>query len=204
MIRPPFTVLIVKDGHQPITTRITRRLALTGVVVFLIMLGMTTYGIYWHVTRLPSLPNQSFIPQTNDTPTYTVNEETLSGYEDNIGQTQFLPMIDELTVNQITDETVEIGFTIMNPPEMKELYVWIILNPGASSFIYPRSPLFRGMPVDYRNGIRYNGNYTEPIRVEFHNMKIGVDFDTFRILAYEPEDVIVIDKTYTIQHPDRM
>ena len=158
--------------------------------------------------QLPASGYQSFITDTNEVPAFTLNEYPISENGDSTGKTLNTPAIDKLTVNQISDDTAEIGFTIANPPGGKELYVWVILNTGISStgdmVIYPRSPLFLGMPVDYRNGIRYIENQPERIRAEFNKMKIGIDFDTFRILAYDPEDVIVIDKTYSIQHPDEM
>ncbi len=204
MIRPPFTILIVKDGHQPLTVRITRRIALTGMVTLLFLTGIIIYGIYWHSVRFHSSAYHTLIPDSNESSTYTVDEETVSENEVDTEQTQLSPVIDDLSVDQISENSVEIGFTITNPPAEKELYVWIILNGEMSPVIYPRSPLFHGMPVDYRNGIRYYGNNSEPVRAEFNNMKIGIDFDSFRILAYETGDSIVLDKTYTIQHPDNM
>ena len=111
-------------------------------------------------------------------------------------------------IEQIDNDNIEITFTFTNIPRDNELYVWIITNPNAETggevFIYPRGPIFRGLPVDYRNGILYHQEDNKHLKATFLGPIIGVDFEEVRILAYSREGNSIIDKFYNIQQNKRM
>ena len=118
------------------------------------------------------------------------------------------PEVKELSIQEINDGEIEMEFTFTNIPDNHELFVWIIINPEAETaggmIIYPRSPVFRGLPVDYRNGSLYNQSDKKYLKASFSGLMIGIDFTQFRILAYSQEGNIIVDKLYNIQKNIRM
>ena len=81
------------------------------------------------------------------------------------------PDVKELSIREVDNGEVEIEFTFANILDSLELFVWIIINPEAETagdiIIYPRSPVFRGLPVDYRNGSLYNQSNMKYFKASF-------------------------------------
>ena len=118
------------------------------------------------------------------------------------------PDVKDLAIQQSKNGTVEITFTFENTDNNNELYVWLILNSEAEDFaetlVYPRSPLFRGVPVDFRNGILYKLLDNKYLKATLSGPEVGIDFKQFRILAYSLEGNIIVDRSFTIQQNIRM
>ena len=118
------------------------------------------------------------------------------------------PEVKELSIQETNDGEIEMEFTFANIPDNHELFVWIIINPEAETaggiIIYPRGPVFRGLPVDYRNGSLYNQSDKKYLKASFSGLMIGIDFTQFRILAYSQEGTVIVDKFYNIQKNIRM
>jgi len=119
----------------------------------------------------------------------------------------FEPDVRDIVIQQLNG-SVEITFTFENTDNNDELYVWLIINSesedSGETLIYPRNPLFRGVPVDYRNGIFYKLMDNKYLKATFSGPNIGIDFKEFRILAYSLEGNLIIDKNFIIQQNIRM
>jgi hypothetical protein len=205
MLLPPFTVLIVKDSHRAVTVRITRGFAALLFVTFIILSAVVSFAIS---TWFPGIAGDRTIPlveMTAQTPPYSVlpvDQGTMTITADSTA----LPSIIETTVSQGRDGEVTLSFAVANTDS--ELYIWLILNPDAVSVaetsIYPRSPLFRGLPVDYRNGVRHLPDAGKRLSFTFTGPEAGVDVKQFRVLAYTMTGKLLIDRTLAIQQNVRM
>jgi len=206
MIKPPFTVLILKDSHHPVTIRITRRFVLSLCITIPLVMGLAIYGTLWYVKNSTVRYTQSSIEEKSSIPDYVLLETTNS--TDTESRAVPEPNVKEMTIQQSSDNEVKIAFSFQHIPGKQDLYAWIIVNPDSKTagdmIIYPRSPLFRGLPVDYRNGIRYNLSDKNRITTAFSGSMLGVGFKQFRILAYSLEGTIIIDKHFTIEQNVRM
>lgn len=206
MIKPPFTVVILKDSHQPVTIRVTKRFVLLLFLIIPLSFSLVIFGI------IPYLPHSNInFASTNVEEKSKEAEYILREYKSDINtKTTVLPEpdIEDLAVQQLNDGKLEITFTFANITSNNDLYVWLILNPDAETvgetLIYPRSPIFRGLPVDYRNGILYNTSNEKYLKAAFSGPMIGINFNRFRILAYSLEGNIIVDKHFNIQQNIRM
>jgi len=201
MIKPPFTVVILKDSYQPVTIRVTIRFILSLFLIIPLLFGLAIFGI---ITYLPHSHINSASSNVEEKPKEA--EYFLLEYKsstDTKTSTISEPDVEDMVIQQLDDSILEITFAFINIPDNDELYVWLILNPDSDitgeTLIYPRSPIFRGLPVDYRNGILYNLSDEKNISATFSRPMIGIDFNLFRILAYSLEGDIIIDKCFKIQ-----
>jgi len=206
MIKPPFTVLILKDSHHPVTIRVTKRLALSLFLTILVLSGIAIYGIIHYLPHGYTKFASSNIDNKSNEKEYILLEYNKNENSKTVDLP--VPNVKELSIQEINDGEIEIEFTFTNVPDEQELFVWIIINPEAETagemIIYPRSPVFRGLPVDYRNGSVYNQSDKKYLKASFSGLMIGIDFTQFRILAYSPEGNIIVDKLYNIQKNIRM
>ncbi len=201
MIKPPFTVVILKDSHQPVTIRVTKKFVLSLFLMVTLLFGITIFGI---ITYLPH-SYINFVSSNVEKKSKEAEHIFIEYKSDTITKNSAIPEPDvkDLAIQQLDDGIMEITFNFANISGSNELYVWLIVNPDSESagetLIYPRSPIFRGLPVDYRNGILYNPSYEKNISATFSRPIIGTDFNLFRILAYSLEGDIIIDKRFNIQ-----
>jgi len=201
MIKPPFTVVILKDSHQPVTIRVTKRFVLSLFLIVTLLFGLTIFGI---ITYLPNIYT-NFVSSNVEEKSREAEYIFLEYKSDTDTTTSAIPEPDvkDLAIQQLNDGITEITFTFANIPGNNELYVWLILNPDSETvgetLIYPRSPIFRGLPVDYRNGILYNPSDEKNLSATFSRPITAIDFNRFRILAYSLEGNIIIDKRFNIQ-----
>lgn len=194
-------MLIIKDAHHPVTVRITRRFGFTLLIIIalLLMFSLAAAGLLLHRTYQRTPPETiaekpieseiQLIEQNNDS-----DAETIPASE---------PEVTGLEINETDNGSIEIEFTLNNIPVDNELYVWIIATIGSETSgelkIHPRSPIFRGLPVDFRNGIRYHHNQNGPLKAVFTGTNSVTDVEQIRILAYSPAGNFVIDKKYTVR-----
>jgi len=201
MIKPPFTVVILKDSHQPVTIRVTKKFVLSLFLMVILLFGITIFGI---ITYLPH-SYINFVSSNGEKKSKEAEHIFIEYKSDTITKNSAIPEPDvkDLAIQQLDDGIMEITFNFANISGNNELYVWLIVNPDSESagetLIYPRSPIFRGLPVDYRNGILYNPSYEKNLSATFSRPMIGTDFNLFRILAYSLECNIIIDKRFNIQ-----
>ena len=206
MIKPPFTVLILKDSYHPVTIRVTKRMVFSLFLTILVLFGVAMYGILHYLPHDYTRFASSNVDNKSSEKEYILLEYK----KDENSKTVDLPEpeVKELSIQEINDGEIEMEFTFANIPDNHELFVWIIINPEAETagemIIYPRSPVFRGLPVDYRNGSLYNQSDKKYLKASFSGLMIGIDFTQFRILAYSKEGNIIVDKLYNIQKNIRM
>jgi hypothetical protein len=206
MIKPPFTILILKDSHHPVTIRITQLFVFLFILCIAVFVGTGISGIIFRFRGIGTDKAVSQHGASSYDSNYVLSEGTHD--ERDTSSESTVPEVRDLSIRQIRDGTIEITFTFNNVDTEKELYVWLIVNPEATDagekLIYPRSPIFRGLPVDYRNGIVYNVAEIKYLKTTFSGPVIGVDFNQLRILAYTTEGKISIDKLFNIRQKIRM
>ena len=204
MLLPPFTLLIVKKAHRPVTIRITGWFVVIVAMTAVLLAG----GTAALVNRFAK-PAEMLVA-ANPAPAGTVTEDVLvpvSPDSANISGTEE-PGIAEFAVTRSDNGDMAFTFTVENTPADEELYFWIMVNQkktaGTEVTVYPRGPLFRGLPVDYRNGIRHTPGGGRQLRLTFTGPEADSGFEQFRILAYEPSGGLLIDKTLAVRQNTRM
>ena len=206
MLKPPFTVIILKDSKHPMTLRVTNRFVLLLLLITFIFMWLAVSGIILYLSKNNAEYTLSNSEQKSQSAEYILIEK--DNDKDNDKDEFLEPDVKDLAIQQSKNGTLEITFTFENSDKNKELYVWLILNPEAENFgetlIYPRSPLFRDVPVDFGNGIKYNLLNNKYLKATFSGTEIGIDFKQFRVLAYSLEGNIIVDRSFTIQQNIRM
>ena len=206
MLKPPFTVIILKDSKHPVTLRVTIKSVLLLLLIIFFFMWLAIYGIILYLPESNVEYALSKSEQKSQNAEYILIEKETDKDQD---KGEFLePDVKDLAIQQSKDDTVEITFTFKNTDKNNELYVWLILNPEAEdsgeTLIYPRSPLFRDVPVDYRNGIFYNLLDNKYLKANISGPEVGIDFKQLRVIAYSPEGNIIVDKSFIIQQNIRM
>ena len=202
MLLPPFTVLIVKKNRRPVTVRVTGWL----VFIIFVLCGSVLLGTAMIAGRFAVQPSVRPVVATSPEPAASA-AYVLAAPTDTALEPNGTAAADIAGFEVARDENGNVActFSVANTPEGEELYLWIMVNPNtAESVIYPRNPLFHGLPVDYRNGIRHAPQNGHLLRLTFSGPESGITLDRFRILAYEPSGDLIIDKTLTVQKPVRM
>ncbi|MFC1540860.1 hypothetical protein ACFL50_00240 [Candidatus Latescibacterota bacterium] len=206
MIKPPFTVLILKDSHDPVTLRFTKKMVLGLFLVFCAVTGFAVYGV---LGLLPREYSELIIPDSDTAAEgkgYILPDNRDDG---NISSADLSkPDVTDMSINEINENEIEFEFSFTRLTDTQNVYVWIIINPEADTIgekiIHPRSPVFRGLPVDFRNGMHYNQMENDSVKAVFSGLKIGLDFTRFRVLAYSDEGKIVIDRLFNISKNIRL
>ncbi len=200
MIKPPFTVLLLKDAHNPVTLRITVKLV---ALLFIVLCGLIGLAGYGAVRLMPGADSEMLsagIESDVAEQGYILAE---AGNEEQSDSTQpRQPDVVNMSIDTATNGELQFEFSFTGIPLEQHLFVWIIINPDDSdsgmTVIHPRSPMFRGIPVDYRNGIPYRRTQDGSISAVLPEMTIGIDFNRFRVLAYSENGDVVIDKTFSV------
>lgn len=208
MIKPPFTLLILKESRNPTTIRVTTGSLIVLSASFVFVVGILLAVIMFLILPWGTAPDGPHISE----PAPEDGESLIAAYEspgrDGESSGTDERDIEDLTIRQGENGSVEISFTFTNTHAAETLYIWLIANPDAEKagdmMVYPRSPLFRGVPVDYRNGIPYKATENKYLKATLAGPAVGVDLKLFRILAYSPEGISVIDRQYVIEQNIRM
>ncbi len=194
MIKPPFTLLILKKSHAPVTIRVTTGLSMVMLAGTLIVMSTIGLGAALSFRGNAGAPSP---PQAVST----------DGFEVDAPPVENTPVpfdIETFTVNRSREgvSSIELGMT---PPreggDDAAVYVWLILNPAAPTpgerIVHPRNPLFRGYPVDYRNGISYIPREGEHLSIELSQDARGVTTDRVRVLVYSSEGEMLADRFFS-------
>lgn len=204
MIKPPFTLLLIKKAHEPVTLHITMGFILLVMLFFSVLCLVTGFGIAIFLPRveLPFLNTAESIKLRSDTTYHQVTVET-EKVENTAISASSLPGIKNLSVVRHDENDLEILFSFTNVTAHDIVYIWLIVNPdadtGSETVIYPRNPMFRGMPVDYRNGVEYTPSDDKEISVALSDLIDGIKVYNFRILAYSYDGEIIIDKRFNLK-----
>ncbi len=201
MIKPPFTVVILKDSFQPMAIRVTKKFVLFLFLIMSSLFGLAIYGIIFY------LPHNNINLASPDAGKKLKEPEyiLLENKNNTVTKTDVLsePDVKDLSIKHLDDGKLEIMFDFANITDNNDFYVWLLLNSdvetSGETIIYPRSPIFRGLPVDYRNGILYNISSDKYLKATFPELIVGNDFNQIRIIAYSLEGDIIINKSFNIQ-----
>jgi len=206
MIKPPFTVLLLKDSQSPIAIRITKGIFVFFLSVFVILIFLSVNGLVSIFTTegLDRFSVSDDFTKAGN-PKYIFVEEKIESKNDD--SENISPGIKDIAIRKSSDRGVEISFMFENMGTDNEVFVWILLNPDGLNeneiIVYPRSPIFRGLPVDFRNGILHETVGGKPFRISFSGSQAGIALRKLRILAYSLDGKIVIDKAVVSQPEER-
>lgn len=203
MIRPPFTILILKNAHRPVTIRVTTLtllLFLTVVPVFSCAAGIGLNSLFRQMTASQSIPSPTAGSVSGDDPSFVA--PPVSAASDSIGTG-----ISEVFTSRTAGGGMEVSFTPTNAPSGETCYIWVILNPDRDSgemVIHPRSPVFRGMPVDYRNGIPFLSAREKKCAITVEDIPDGLSITRIRILMFSSAGRVLSDTQLAVGQQARM
>lgn len=182
MLIPPFTIIIIKNPQRPITIRVT------AMLVFVVLCALTL-GALLIVTAHRSFMSRP-VAESIDRGTRYAMTEIVSGQE-----AAPMPELTGIALSRPRNGDLELSFELA--AETDGLYVWVVLNPPANSpgtsEVIPRNPLFRGVPVDYRNGMWLVPDEDRTVRVGLAGHRDPAAIGTVRILGYARDGGLVID-----------
>lgn len=191
MIKPPFTVLILKNSNQPVTIRITTGLLLMtcGVItLFGIFIGFLT-GYYVFNNSGDYVVAVKDKLESNYLPVVQKNNHTADKIK-----------IKSLSVKHLKNDKTELTLSFSGTPDSEEVYVWLIVNPEAETageiVVYPRNPIFKGLPVDYRNGIAHFPSENSEMTISLSDETAGIVLEQFRIIVYSMNGKIIADRNF--------
>ena len=192
MIKPPFTVLIIKNSHHPLTIRVT-----TGFIIL-------TFGFISLAGAFIGFAITFYVFSDSDNLSAAVSNK--SSYEYNPVQpvnddTGEKPYIQSFSVTQNKSDVIELKLKFTPIPATEEIYVWVIVNPdseiASEMVVYPRNPIFRGLPVDYRNGITYFPSEGSDVTITLSEDTAGIMVERLRLLVYSADGKIITDSLFS-------
>ena len=204
MIKPPFTILILKDSQSPVAIRITKGFYGFFLIAAAIILFLSVNGVISIFTNIPGQLSIHEDRLTSESPNYTITDQKPGEGANDSGQPSH--DIRDIAFRSSSDGNVEITFMFENMGNDNEVFVWVILNPDGIKdevIIYPRSPIFRGFPVDFRNGILQETFGGKPFRASFSGSEANLALGKLRILVYTLDGKIIIDKTVVSRTGER-
>ena len=199
MIKPPFTLLVLKSPHRPVAIRISVPLFFLLLFAVPVLWAAAGYGLsllfhsesFVHI-QAPSIAQTGpKLRETSVSPASSTTPLEISG----------------LFVTSSKGGGTDITFSLSNTIPGDKYYLWIVANPDAAgtdgSFIYPRNPVFRGLPVDYRNGVPYDRSQGGEISVTIGEDVPRLTVEKLRILVYTAEGKILTDKQFAVGQNER-
>lgn len=201
MITPPFTVIVLKKAKKPVTVRVTTPMLLLFAILCIVIIGSSGVAGTYLATRLrivlPERADSTVLPDSNENVRLTIEEIETAVPADSDMETILGDV--ELTRNGANNLDITCSFS--NTYAIKELYLWLILNPRAEmpaeTIIYPLSPLFRGYPVDFRNGVYLDTSQENSINFSLADIATDTRIAEIRLLAYTPDGIKVFDKLFS-------
>ena len=191
MIKPPFTIIVIKDTQHPVTIRVTTR-------IFLLIFG-TIFVIGTFIGfSLNTFIFQKTFEFSTDTQKNKTSEFSPVQPENKVVTEQ--PEISSLHIidHKKSDKELRLNFTSF--PGIERMYVWLIVNPDADTageiVVYPRNPIFKGLPVDYRNGIMYLSSNGDDISINLFDAAAGIELTELRILVYSSDGKLIVDQYF--------
>lgn len=191
MIKPPFTVLILKESRHPVTVRVTSGL----IVLFLLSLIISGMLLGFSLSYLVALYNgqKPFISEKGNTPEYTPLQTVVS-------EEKLDPDINSISIKRLSESETDITVRFSSLPENEEVYVWLIVNPETEipgeRIVHPRNPLFRGFPADYRNGMAFFPSEDQDFTISLADEIEGISLRVIRILVYSAKGDIIADRSF--------
>ncbi len=207
MIKPPFTVLILKNSHHPVTIRVSIFFFILIFFVLPVLVALTGFGLSlaWKGDKVKSASFSSKHAPSLSTSLIDVKPITASP---GTSVSENTPEITDLTVSRQKNGRMEISFSFINVPYGEATYIWAMINPDDIStgemVIFPRNPTFRGFPLDFRNGILFNRSAGKQCKINLSDEIAGIAVKKIRILAYSTAGKVLVNKEFTINQNSGM
>jgi len=185
-------MLILKSTHHPLTIRITFGMMVIGVTTLLAagaVIGLTTGFVF----RGPGAGEALFTSLGTKETLIEVPGETVAAKESSD--------VADLILTRPDRDSAELTVAFAEEPSNEVVYFWLVVNPETDTpgdlVIYPRNPVFRGLPVDYRNGVELFPSRVKEAKVTMSKLTEGIHAGRFRILIYSAAGDILVDRYFT-------
>jgi hypothetical protein len=200
MIKPPFTIIIVKNSHHPITIRISSFFSLLIFIIIPILFTIIGFGLssVWRECRENS---NGIFPSHVKISSDKLSLKTTPLVKEAAENTDS-PEFSDLFVSRLKNGSIEITFSLNNI-RSEISYIWTIINPDDSStgemVISPRNPTFRGFPLDFRNGLLYKRYSGKQCKITLSDEINGIAVRKIKILVYSSSGKIELNKEFGIE-----
>ena len=187
MLKPPFTAIILKETNPPMTLRVTT--GFIGVIIVAIaMLGfLAGVGISGLFGGFTSRGSDTIITDSPDTAIpATIGSDAA----------QSSPDILSVTINEKSSGGIALSVQFTGLGAENPVYVWVIVNPGGDTIVHPRNPLFKGLPVDFQNGVHFLAGQSRTCTIDMTAETKGLHIETFRVVTYSEAGDILIDRIF--------
>lgn len=195
MLKPPFTVIIIKKTHEPLTLQVTNGMLFSVLLLVLMLCLLSGFGISILLSRL----NAPFIQKTAAISQQKANNSIYTD-TDTFGDPSSSG-IGKISLNRKRKNKTYLEFYFSNVSSHEIVYVWLIINPDAQiageTVIVPRNPVYRGVPIDYRNGIEYRLSDGNKVTIALSDAISGIELVTLKILAYAPDGSVIAERLVT-------
>ena len=195
MLKPPFTVIIIKKTHEPLTVQVTNGMLISFFLLVLMLCLLSGFGISILLSRL----NVPFIQKTATINQQPANNRIYSNTDTSGDQSS--SGIGKISLNRKRKNKADLEFYFSKVSPHEIVYVWLIINPDAKTagetVIVPRNPVYRGVPIDYRNGIEYHLSDGKKVTIALSDAIYGLEIVTIKILAYDPDGNVIADRLVT-------
>jgi hypothetical protein len=193
MVRPPFSILFLKRGTHPAVVRITTFRLLLLIVIVLAPWAGTSYLLH---TRAGHAPSQQAVTPA---PIRESDEPSIP-QEPPPAIPMPSPEVAEFSIERESRSgAFDLDCSFTGIPMDESFYLWLIINPAEGEtgerVVHPRSPLFHGLPVDYRNGISYSPD-DGPASFSLNESVEGIRAEQFRILVFALDGSLLLDRTF--------
>ena len=195
MLKPPFTVIIIKKTHEPLTVQVTNGMLLSVFMLVIMLCLLSGFGISILLSRLnvPLLQKTAAVTQQPANSSFSTDMVT-SGDISSSG-------VAKISLNRKRKNTADLEFYLSSASSHEIVYVWLIFNPDAQTagetVIVPRNPVFRGVPIDYRNGLEHRLSDGNKVTIALSDAISGLEIVTVKILAYDPDGNVIADRLVT-------
>jgi len=191
MLKPPFTILILKDSQKPVTINVTALLLIFVFAVIPLFTGIAGFAISYSIMK----HKDQNVPEAGPGFTVRMSEIKDSGRQltggDGAGNLT-------ATLDENGKFGVEMNFSAGAGED--SLYVWVIVNPDADMpserVISPRNPIRKGMPVDYRNGFLCYVTADSKLKISCDEDLTGIEIEKVQIIAYSKAGKFISKQTF--------
>lgn len=198
MIKPPFSILILKNSHRPVTIRVS------ALLLVLVCAGLPTIFTILGFGLSSALKSGVSLRRGAAARIRALAPGALTARPDETGagNTRTAADITGLFVSFTRGGGMDITFSLAGAIPGEKVYAWVVINPASSPsgevFIYPRSPMFRGMPLDFRNGVLHDFSKEKTCTISISEGLSGISVEQFRLIVYSREGTILADKQFSV------
>ncbi|MFC1607793.1 hypothetical protein ACFL47_07460 [Candidatus Latescibacterota bacterium] len=210
MLKPPFTIIIVQKTREPLTIQVTYGLFASIFTLFMMLSLFFGLGISVLTTRVNIPYLSDTIAQTKQPVKTTQSDFSLKplSMKNLMRSKPASSSVDNVSLDGRDLSDLTLRFSLGDGSSYETVYVWLMVNPeseiAGESVIYPRNPVYRGLPIDYRNGIAHHLDENSEISVDISGLIIGIDFRKLGIIAFSDSGEMLVNTRYEVAGSKRM